>query len=116
MFTITYLKQWLSKQDAYFLQKSRQHRFKTANVRVSAIGAQLDIGLLSMANLADENDGVRFLRCAIDILSRKLWVRSLKRKTAKKVLRAMKDILKNISPTKEQKICADRKRILKAVL
>ena len=75
---------------------------------MSAIGAQLDIGLLSMANLADENDGVWFLRCAIDFLSRKLWVRSLKSKTAKKVLRDMKDILKDISPTKEQKICADR--------
>ena len=43
-----------------------------ANVRVSAIGEQLDIGLLSMANQAGENDGVRFLRCTIDILSRKL--------------------------------------------
>ena len=108
MYTITYIKQWISNQDAYSLQKSRRHRFKTANVRVSAIDEQLDIGLLSMANLADENDGVRFLLCAIDILSRKLWVRSLKIKTAKEVLRAMKDILKDISPTKEQKIRADR--------
>ena len=98
--TITYIKQWLSNQDAYSLQKSRRHRFKTANVRVSSIGEQLDIDLLSMANLADENDGVRFLLCAINNLSRKLWVRSLKSKTAKEVLRAMKDILKDISPTK----------------
>ena len=60
-----------------------------------------------MANLADENDGVRFLLCAIDILSRKLWVRSVKSKTAKEVLRAMKDILKDISPTKIR-IRADR--------
>ena len=108
VFTITYIKQWLSNQDAYSLQKSRRHRFKTANVRVSAIGEQLDIDLLSMANLADENDGVRFLLCAIDILSRKLWVRSVKSKTAKEVLRAMKDILKDISPTKIKKIRADR--------
>ena len=43
-----------------------------------------------MANLANENDGIRFLLCAINILSRKLWVRSLKSKTAKEVLRAMK--------------------------
>ena len=106
--TITYIKQWLSNQDAYSLQKSRRHRFKTANVRVSAIGEQLDIDLLSMVNLANENDGIRFLLCAIDILSRKLWVRSLKSKTAKEVLKAMKDILKDISPTKVKKIRADR--------
>ena len=94
MFTITNIKQWHSNQDAFSLQKSRRHRFKAHNVCVTAIGVQLD--LLSMANLADKYDGVRFLLCAIDILSRKLWVRSLKSKTAKEVLRAMKDILKDI--------------------
>ena len=103
MFTITYIKQWLSNQDAYSLQKSRRHRFKTANVSVTSTGEQLDFDLLSMANLADEHDGVRFLLCAIDILSRKLWVRSLKSKTAKEVLRAMKFILKDVSPTKKKR-------------
>ena len=33
VFTVTYIKQWLSNQDAYSLQKPRRHRFKTANVR-----------------------------------------------------------------------------------
>ena len=104
VFTITYINQWLNDQDNYSLQKSRRHRFQTANVRVTAIGEQLDIDLLSMSNIADENDGVRFLLCAIDILSRKLWVRALKNKTAKEVLSAMKDILKDISPTTARKI------------
>ena len=108
MFSISYIKQWLRDQDAYSLQTPRRHRFKTANVRVTAIGEQLDIDLLSMANLAPENDGVRFLLCAIDILSRKLWVRALKNKTAKEVLSAMKDILRDISPTKIKKIRADK--------
>jgi hypothetical protein len=108
LFTITGIKQWLNDQDAYSLQKPRRYRFKTANVRVSAIGEQLDIDLLSMANLAEENDGVRFLLCAIDILSRKLWVRPLKNKTAKEVLSAIKVILEDISPTKIKKLRADR--------
>lgn len=72
-------------------------------MRVSAIGEQLDIDLLSMTNLADDNDGVRFLLCAIDILSRKLWVRPLKNKTAKTVLSAMKNIL-DITPLKIKKV------------
>ena len=108
VFSIAYLRQWLSDQDAYSLQKSSRHRFKTANVRVTAIGEQFDIDLLSMSNFAEENDGVRFLLCAIDILSRKLWVRVLKSKTAKEVLSAMKDILRNISQTKIKKIRADK--------
>ncbi|XP_052761971.1 uncharacterized protein LOC128204608 [Mya arenaria] len=107
-FTLSYIKQWLGSQDAYSLQKPRRHKFKTANVRVTSIGEQLDVDLLSMANLADENDGVRFLLCAIDILSRKLWVLPLKTKTAKEVLGAMKDIMDNIAPIKIQKVRADK--------
>ena len=79
-FTVKFIQQWLNDQDAYSLQKSRRHRFKTASVRVSGIGEQLDIDLLSMVNLAEDNDGVRFLLCAIDILSRQLWVQPLKNK------------------------------------
>ena len=81
---------------------------KMANVRVTAIGEQLDIDLLSMANLAAENDGMRFLLYPIDILSRKPWVRALKNKTAKEVLSAMKYIRRDVSPTKIRKICADK--------
>jgi IS30 family transposase len=108
VYTISGIKQWINDQDAYSLQKPRRLKFKTANVRVTAIGEQLDIDLLSMSNLADENDGVRFLLCAIDILSRKLWVRPLANKTAKVVLTAMKDIILDISPTRIQKIRADK--------
>lgn len=108
IFTIAYIRQWLNNQDAYSLQKPRRYKFKTASVRVTAIGEQLDIDLLSMANLASENDGVRFLLCAIDILSRKVWVRTLKNKSAKEVLNAMKDILKDIAPMKILKIRADK--------
>ena len=61
-----------------------------------------------MSNLAKDNDGVRFLLCAIDILSRKLWVRALQNKTAKDVLSAMKEILSYISPIKIKRICADK--------
>ena len=107
VFSLAYVKQWLNDQDAYSLQKPRRHRFKTASVRVSSLGEQLDIDLLSVFNLAEDNDGVRFLLCAIDILSRKLWVRPLKSKTAKEVLSAMKEILREISPLQIKKVRAD---------
>ncbi|XP_052768010.1 uncharacterized protein LOC128230882 [Mya arenaria] len=108
IFSVSYVKQWLNDQDAYSLQKPRRHKFKKANVRVTAIGEQLDIDLLSMFNIADENDGVRYLLCAIDILSRKLWVKPLKNKTAKEVLNATKDMMIDISPIEIRKVRADK--------
>ncbi|XP_053392233.1 uncharacterized protein LOC128554925, partial [Mercenaria mercenaria] len=107
-FSLNFIKQWINDQDAYALQKQRRYKFKTAQVRVSSIGEQLDVDLLSMFNLAEYNDGVRYLLCAIDILSRKLWVMPLKDKTAKSVLSAMKTILKDMTPLKIQKVRADK--------
>ena len=108
VFTKHFVSEWLNDQDAYALQKQTRHRFKTANVRVTHLGEQLDIDLLSMANLKQHNDGVQFLLCAIDILSRRLWVKPLINKTGPSVLKAMKDILKEAEPLKIQKIRSDR--------
>lgn len=100
VFTLEYITKWLSKQDAYAIQKPVRHRFKTASVRVTSINEQWDIDLLSMINLAEENDGVRFLLCAIDILSKQLRIQPLKNKTAKAVLRAMRLMLEDAKPKK----------------
>ena len=83
-----------------FLQKQVRHRFKTPNVRVTFIGEQFDIDLMSVSNLAKENDGVYYLLFAIYILSKKLWVKPLKNKTAKAVLSAMRQILEEMKPMK----------------
>lgn len=99
-FSLSFIRQWLNNQDSYSLQKQLRHRFKTANVRVTSIGEQFDIDLMSLANLAKENDGVQYLLIAIDILSRKLMVKPLKNKTAKSVLNAMQEILKMQKPLK----------------
>lgn len=100
MFTINEITQWLSDQDAYSLQKPIRHRFKNANVRVTTINEQWDIDLLSMDNLAGDNDGVRFLLCAIDIFSRKLYIKPVKNKMAKSVLEAMKELLQEAKTVK----------------
>ena len=64
------------------------------------ISEQLDLDLLSMVNLAEENDGVKYLLFAIDVFSRKIWVKPLKNKTAKSALSAVRDILKEVHPKK----------------
>ena len=93
MFTIKYVRQWLGNQESYSLQKPVRNRFKTANVRVTSIHEQWEIYLFSMAYVVDANDGIHFLLFTIDILSRRIWIRPLKNKTAKVVLEAMKSIL-----------------------
>ena len=99
-FTLNFIKQWLNSQDSYSLQRQVRHRFKTANVRVTYIGEQFDIDLMSVSNLAKDNDGVNYLLFAIDIFSRKLWIKPLKKKTAKAVLSAMREILSEEKPIK----------------
>ena len=99
-FSLSFIINWLNSQDAYSLQKPIRHRFKVANVRVAHIGEQFDVDLLSMRNLEKENDGIHYLLCAIDILSRKLWVKPLKNKKAQTVLKAMQGILSEKKPLK----------------
>ena len=99
-FTYSFIKRWLNNQDSYSIQRQVRHRFKTANVRVTYIGEQFDVDLMSIRNLAKENDGIHYLLFAIDIFSRKLWVKPLKNKTAKTVLSAMREILSEEKPKK----------------
>lgn len=100
LFSLKFVENWLNNQDAYSIQKGVRHRFKTANVRVSTIGEQFDIDLLSMINISKENDGVQYLLFCIDIFSRQVWAKPLKNKTAKSVLNAMEAILKDQTPKK----------------
>ena len=65
---------------------------------MSGAGEQLDLDLLLMMNLAEENDGVKYLLFAIDVFNRKIWVKPLKNKTAKFALSAVRDILKEVHP------------------
>ena len=100
LISLYFIKKWLNNQDAYSLQKQPRYRYKTVEVRVSGVGEQLDMDLLSMMNLADDNDGVKYLLFAIDVFSRKIWVKPLKNKTAKSVLSALKGILDEVTPKK----------------
>lgn len=107
VFTADFVQQRLNDKDAYSLPKLRKHSLKTTSMRVTAIGEQLDIDLLSMTILADDNDGVRFLLCHRYIIKKSVGA-AAKNKTAKVVLSAMKDILQDISPTNIKKIHADK--------
>lgn len=68
---------WLQNHDNYSLRKEPRHRFKRARVVVSGIDDQFDMDLADVSNIADENDGIKFLLFVIDIFSKYLWVEPL---------------------------------------
>ena len=49
--------------------------------------------LADASNISDENNGIKYLLFVIDIVSKYLWVKPLKNKTAKDVVKALKYIL-----------------------
>lgn len=101
-FSLYYIRKWLNNQDAYAIQRQVRHRFKTPNVRVSSIDEQFQADLADVSNLSKENSGTKYLLFVIDVLSKYLWVKPLKDKTAKSVLNAMADVLKERKPQKLQ--------------
>lgn len=104
-FSLPYIKNWLNNQDAYAIQRQVRHRFKTPNVRVSFIDEQLQADLAYVSNLSKENDSISYLLFVIDVLSKYLWVKPLKTKTASSVIKAMSEIFKE---RKCQKLQTDK--------
>ena len=48
------------------------------------------IDLADTSNISDDNNGITYLLFVIDIFSKYLWVKPLKNKTAKDVVKALK--------------------------
>lgn len=86
------IKQWLSDQDAYSLQKPYRSKFRRRRVIVSAIDSQWDVDLADVSNISKYNDDIRFLLIAIDIFSRYLWVVPLRNKMGVEIVAGMKFI------------------------
>ena len=81
-FNVSYefIKRFLSKKESYSLHRSRRKKFKRNSVIVEGIDSMWDGDLASMENVAQYNDGVKFLLVVIDIFSKYLIVKPLKNK------------------------------------
>ena len=64
------IKKWLAGQETYTTMRSSRKKFPRNRVIVYGINDQWDTDLMDMADLAKENDGVKFVLVAIDVLSR----------------------------------------------
>ncbi len=94
------VKRFVKNQDAYSLHRPVKHRFKRLKVRVNFMNEMFDVDLADLSRYSKENDGIRYLLVAIDILSRYAFVLPLENKKPESVLKAFKEILKTRQPKK----------------
>ena len=87
------IKTVLQGEPAYTLHRPVRRKFPRRKTIVSGPFDQFQCDLVDVSAYKKENDGVRFLLCAVDAFSRYAWVRTLTRKTGKEVSEAFEDIL-----------------------
>ena len=92
--TLRKVRDWLSKQDGYTLQRHVNRKFKRARVIVSGIDNQWDIdtAVYNSSKMAKENDGYKYFVLAIDIFSKYVWTRPLKTKLGSEMVKQLKSI------------------------
>ena len=88
------IKKFLRTQDSYTLHCPRRKRFERDYVFVTNIDELWQLDLADVQKYSKSNEGVCYLLCVIDVLSKYAWVRCLKNKKAETVMCAFKDILK----------------------
>ena len=86
------LDEWLSKQDTYTAHHPIVRKFPTLKVTTSGINDVWDVDLMDVSNLAEDNDGVKFILIMIDVFSRYLYAEPMKDKSGPESVRAIKAI------------------------
>ena len=74
------VEEWLKSQLTYTLYKPTRLNFKTRPVLVHEIDEQWQIDLVDMSNCSKHNNGFKFIRVVIDILSKYAWLEPFKSK------------------------------------
>ena len=87
------VKRWLRKKETYTRFRPVNRKFKRNPIIAPHIDAQWQGDLADMRELQKHNAGVNYLLVIIDVVSKYVWVKVLKRKTEGAVLDAMKEVL-----------------------
>lgn len=88
------LRDWLNTQETYQVYKAPKRKFQTEAIITDHIGELLETDLLIMRSDKPKiNRNMRYLLAAIDVFSRKVYVRLLSKKTAQETATAFKSIL-----------------------
>jgi len=85
-------KEWFDEQDTYTLHKNVLRKFPRRPYNVFNIDDVWEIDLADFRSLRSYNDGITYVLFVIDVLSKYLWVRPLKNKSANVVAEALRSI------------------------
>ena len=89
------INEWLEAQRPYTLHRKVKKHFQKNRIYVTGIDSQWEVDLADLPAIMDQNDGYRFLFCAIDVLSKYAWVIPLKRKNDEALLEGFKRLFKS---------------------
>lgn len=87
------IKKWLQSQDTHTLHKPVIRNFKRNPYRVMGIDSLWECDLVDMSMYKGVNDGFSYLFCVIDVFSKTAFVKLLRNKTARSVVKAFREIL-----------------------
>jgi hypothetical protein len=99
--------EWLQKQDTFTRHVPLKHRFPRERVIVAGIDVQWQADLSDLSALKQYNLQHNFLLCVIDVFSKHAWVKALKDKTGKTIVKAFEQILKS-SKRKPRRLQTDK--------
>ena len=87
------IRKWAENNLCYSLHKPSRRTFKQNKVYAPEIDSLCEADLAFVQDIAKENDRVNYLLVVIDVLSKYVWVRPMKNKTARSLLEAFDSIL-----------------------
>lgn len=90
---------WLSGQETYTLHRPIKYKFQRRKTITPGKEYQLQADLIDVRNHSDQNDGNNFILTVIDVFSKKAWAIPIKNKTGLEVVKALKPILEEVSPS-----------------
>jgi len=89
------VEEWLRSQETYTLHKPVRKRFPRNRYVVYRPNELWQADLNDMRGLSVHNDGVNYLLTVIDVFSKRLYVKPLKRKSGPEVARAFEEIFRD---------------------
>jgi hypothetical protein len=100
---------FLRGNETHTLHKEVQNQnYVTNPVKILSVYNAAEADLLSFVDLAEYNEGVKYVLTVMDLRSRYLWFKFQKGKTMEETTENFEKILKEISPNKFQVVRTDR--------
>lgn len=94
------IKEWLEKQYTYTLHRNARRNFKRNRIYVSHIDENWEADICDMQKFSRENNEYKYILTVIDVLSKYLWAKPLKKKSSDEVVLAFKKIITERKPLK----------------